>query len=650
MNDTTFATPRRKSGNVTRVSFVDSALEVPNDDDAEKHSRQQELLQELHSLHIESPGTPGRKRRSIGLVPPTFTDVQLAQHYASCIRLSTENKITPKNAFQLHLIDHIRKVLQTEDGSTNFQSASCTLDASAKIYAYRVDHVHSEALHIAGELGISSRLRKRELKAKPKNDDPDQPEGATKEHGRRTKGRGSSTLVRNEKTITIEKVETVRPIDPLQEYIRANSTCGTSDCFVMNHIYSFSDRGEVMFLNARRKLESIKETWSMAPIDCLKWCLKIVDGLKDPGAMWMWNESVEAERGYDNSDASFSVHCPRSSVAVTEEPRPSLPYLGDVGGESADLFEDCCPSPEHPERPEDFMKGGVSDLVKYLAPVPQDYSYFIDKMPVVPQGPEHWHLRKAKAKTTGPVRGRKKVEKVVPFLTFGELQPDYTEFAHPKRDPVLDKATVDSWRASKYLLAEKKNGEDVNMGTLVLLGDQKVPKHFVTSTGFSPDDGAAPIPDFGPPSDVNEDSNLSFYNVADVGPPVSVEPLLPAPLPPLPELKPVVPCHTKLPKFQFSFKRFDMKDMKQAMWLTLTANADNKENMLNSANVPQKEAITTYTFRNLYENVRPQLNRINRESINVPVAFVALLHLAAEKEFFVESTEDMTDLEIKLQN
>lgn len=654
MDETTFSTPTRKQAKNSRASLMDSALQAPNDDSAERHTRQQELLQELHSLHIESPGTPGKKRRSVGLVPPTFTDVQLAEHYANCIRLSNENKITSKNAFQLHLIDHIRKVLQAEDGSTNFQSASCTLDASAKIYAYRVDHVHSEALHIAGELGISSRLRKRDLRAQVKNDDPDQPAVATKGRARRTKGRGSSTLVRNEKTITIEKVETVRPIDPLQEYIRANSTCGTSDCFVMNHIYSFSDRGEVMFLNARRKLQPIKDTRSKAPIDYLQRCLNGVNGLcEDPGLICMWDESVEAERGYDlpgMSDTSYSIHCPNSSVAVTEEQGPSLPYVGscnDRDDESADLFEDHCPSPE---RPEDLIKCGISDLVKYLAPVPQDYSYFTDKLPIVPHGPEHWRLRKAKGKTTGPVRGRKKVEKVVPPLSFRELQPDFTEFARLKKDPVLDKAMLNSWKKSKHLMALKKNGEDVNLGTLVLLDDHKVPRVAIGSTGVVAGGGGRTSTDGGLPPDIHEDSNMSLDNAADVGPPVPVEPLqLLPPQPPPPELKPVVPCHPKPPKFQFSFKRFDMKDMKQAMWCTLTGHKDNKENIPSSENVPDKESITKYTFRRLYDRVRPRLNRINRDSLNIPVAFVALLHLAAEKEFFVESVKDMTDLKIKLQ-
>ena len=61
-----------------------------------------------------------------------------------------------KNAFGLHLIDYMKDLLkqsQKDDSGTNFQVASCTLDAGVKIYAYRVDSVHSEAYKVLGSLG-----------------------------------------------------------------------------------------------------------------------------------------------------------------------------------------------------------------------------------------------------------------------------------------------------------------------------------------------------------------------------------------------------------------------------------------------------------------------------------------------------------------
>jgi len=110
-----------------------------------------------------------RKSRGLALVPEeqplslhkasgtnTLSSAQLNDVYTNCIKLSTENKINQKNSWQLPLIDHIEKFLKNSGGAqTNFQVASCTLDASVKIYSYRVDSVHSEAFRILGGLSFA---------------------------------------------------------------------------------------------------------------------------------------------------------------------------------------------------------------------------------------------------------------------------------------------------------------------------------------------------------------------------------------------------------------------------------------------------------------------------------------------------------------
>ena len=65
-----------------------------------------------------------------------LTATQLAEHYNNCIKLSAENKISTKNAFNLQLIDYMASMAKKKDMS-NFQVAAGTLDASTKIYAYR---------------------------------------------------------------------------------------------------------------------------------------------------------------------------------------------------------------------------------------------------------------------------------------------------------------------------------------------------------------------------------------------------------------------------------------------------------------------------------------------------------------------------------
>jgi hypothetical protein len=69
-------------------------------------------------------------------------------------------KVNEKNSWSLNLIDHMGDVLSkpgsdaaaADDGDTNFQMASCTLDAGVKIYGYRVDSVYSAAFRVLGGL------------------------------------------------------------------------------------------------------------------------------------------------------------------------------------------------------------------------------------------------------------------------------------------------------------------------------------------------------------------------------------------------------------------------------------------------------------------------------------------------------------------
>lgn len=116
----------------------------------------------------------------------------LQELYQKAIRMNAENKINASNSWSLRLIDHIDNFLEEIDeeddeaqddsnnrsvanhrnssagnaqdsdqvsGKTkrvNFTKASCTLDASVKIYSYRVDDVHLTSYKVLANLHRSS--------------------------------------------------------------------------------------------------------------------------------------------------------------------------------------------------------------------------------------------------------------------------------------------------------------------------------------------------------------------------------------------------------------------------------------------------------------------------------------------------------------
>uniref|UniRef100_M8C1E6 Condensin complex subunit 2 n=1 Tax=Aegilops tauschii TaxID=37682 RepID=M8C1E6_AEGTA len=74
--------------------------------------------------------------------------------------LNRDEKINQKNTWELGLIDHLSKIIhagEEEDDETNFQKASCTLEAGVKIYSLRVDSVHSEAYKVLGGINRAGR-------------------------------------------------------------------------------------------------------------------------------------------------------------------------------------------------------------------------------------------------------------------------------------------------------------------------------------------------------------------------------------------------------------------------------------------------------------------------------------------------------------
>ena len=86
---------------------------------------------------------------------PTFGLQQVVELYRNTLKLASENKITKDNTWALGLIDHMSDLVKPSDeerGQTNFQRASCTLDAGVKIYSYRVDSVHNSIYKTLGGL------------------------------------------------------------------------------------------------------------------------------------------------------------------------------------------------------------------------------------------------------------------------------------------------------------------------------------------------------------------------------------------------------------------------------------------------------------------------------------------------------------------
>lgn len=84
---------------------------------------------------------------------------QLGELYKRAIRMNAENRINAGNSWNIKLIENMDKLTSHDNGETvNFTKASCTLDASVKIYSYRVDDVHLTSYKVLANLNRNDAL------------------------------------------------------------------------------------------------------------------------------------------------------------------------------------------------------------------------------------------------------------------------------------------------------------------------------------------------------------------------------------------------------------------------------------------------------------------------------------------------------------
>jgi condensin complex subunit 2 len=166
----------------------------------------------------------------------------------------------------LNLIDYIQDVVEFRHGEmTNFQVASCTLDASVKIYSYRVDSVHSETFKVMNGLSRSNAHsaipeeddENGDGKAGSGNDD-DNDDGSNagdnvdgNERGPVKKKRAHhqhtvNTIEQKIDNLNVKKLEREFEVDPLFRKTSASFDEGGARGLLLNHLYTHRG-GQLLF-------------------------------------------------------------------------------------------------------------------------------------------------------------------------------------------------------------------------------------------------------------------------------------------------------------------------------------------------------------------------------------------------------------------
>uniref|UniRef100_A0A8C3R2V3 Condensin complex subunit 2 n=1 Tax=Cyanoderma ruficeps TaxID=181631 RepID=A0A8C3R2V3_9PASS len=528
---------------------------------------------------------------------PWVPRVSLAREGSPAVLLL--QKITTKNAFVLHLIDYMTDILKEKNSElTNFQVAAGTLDASAKIYAVRVDSVHADAFRVLGHLG------KEPAPAR----DPDSP------------GEGGSSLFAARKAQPRKK-QSFKTIEQNLSNINVSETGRRAEFPIQAGI---PHPGRIPHPGGNSPSRQELPIQAGIPHPGGHSCSSRVPVLQSVSALL--EKFRKSEQVFDpNVDPDNGIQ------EFQENGGDSLGTVGNSKRWGRGLGRNSQSCEEFP-------------VLLRVSLNPGEYSYFSPRTLSMWAGPEHWRFRP---------RHAREIPRKVFELDFQEEIDFQAHFRKAKVSVTLAKSIVESQNPRSTTLPADFHYHPQNMAQLFLNPGKR-------SRG-SPDpagtldeeagieDCEAGIGDY----DYNNPNDTSNFCPAPQVPPrefpgkwgctgcyshrklgmlitVAVIPML------IPMVIPdSLPQIHKIPiQYARTAKRMDMRRLKRNMWELLTGIplGAGMGNPRSSAFLP---APIPFSHR---------LPPAMATNLSVPLAFVCLLHLANEKNLRLESTEDLSDI------
>ncbi|KAG1682500.1 Condensin complex subunit 2 [Nymphon striatum] len=661
-----------------------------NDDETEKRQRQQKKVLELQRKNMPSP--LNSKHQNISSNLAGLTNSQVADHYKNCIKLSSENKITAKNAFGLHLIDYMSEMLQSRDeGMTNFQMASCTLDASTKIYAHRVDSVHADAYKMVGGLGqVNNKKSKGDNKAGGEDDDSeDSNEGKKKKKAIKK----SKTIATNINTLNLKKLDERFEVDPLFKKMSATFDEGGVKSLLMNSLRSRDDTCELLLDSSSNmavsdlvKLESSSHQVTLSD-------LKMLSGLVDhwehhfrPTCLAKATVVALHFRGELGSVNWSSPICPQFSnfqfcnwdanthdifgnnqeksdenaigIKTSESHAFDMNAVPDpIEDENVDNFEtmldDGCFPDNDDDNEDDWNENdktnaviqplrlhSIDTLAQILLDRPSDYSYFDTRLLSAWAGPNHWRVKPLSK--ANQEKGKKDIKKKEVRIDYDEDLDITKLFKRTKKSIKLEKKTLQQWNINRNTMPEDLHYDIHNLNQLFLKPSVKLR---LTNHTSEVDDGvgqynynnANDLENFCPASQDSDDDcdigddGMDFGNENDVN-----DTMIPSTGDVTAFSNNLLQQPYKVAKIDINYartaKKVNVQKLKFKMWSIMTTSCDesNKENVGGNETIPSKME-GEIKFSNLYKILPQKVPSSTAENLSVPLTFVCFLHLVNEK-------------------
>ncbi|XP_058715300.1 condensin complex subunit 2 [Poecile atricapillus] len=569
---------------------------------------------------------------------------------------------------------------------TNFQVAAGTLDASAKIYAVRVDSVHADAFRVLGHLGKEP-SHAREPHSPGEGSSPS-PQAPTKSQPK--KKQNFKTIERNLSNINAPDSGRRSEVDPMFQRSAASfDECSTAGIFLPG-LRSRNFRSRLLFPSELIPLPSsdIPELPSSRPLavpalrallaPCLE-KLRICSSLAGfQFSNWdqeSHNESVSALlEKFRRSEQVFDPNLDPDSED-DDGPGPSPPEFqpdspaGDGSQDSRDNG-DSLGTLSHGKRSAGAPSGaGPLELSVSLSLHPGEYSYFSPRTLSMWAGPQHWRFRPRHHPAADSEKdSRRRIPRKLFQLDFQEDVDFRPHFQKPKVSVTLGRSVGSSRSLRSTTLPADFNYEPQSLARLFLkprvtLGRSWDPAGALESEAGigdydyeNPNDTSNFCPGLQVPDSDDDDDDDDPNPDPEEFPGQAGHFQLPA-LPEAPENSGInggnIPgCGEleliaepqkvhKIPiQYAKAAKRMDMRRLKRNMWELLTEQEEGAGEGPDTAMAGEK--ILSEITRDLLHRLPPAM----ATNLSVPLAFVCLLHLANEKGLRLESTEELSDIRV----
>ncbi|XP_013190559.2 condensin complex subunit 2 [Amyelois transitella] len=649
-----------------------------NDDDAERSS----LLASERAVATSTPTTASPRRGR-----DTMSSSPQKEHFQGCLKLYAENKINKDNAWNLQLIDFMTTMLRRHDSRMdNLQTASTVVDASARIYSFRVDAVHYDVLKMAGGLSKAAQTKRGK-----RDDDEAAPEDAA-EGGApakaKKKKRSKGAVAANPEVFNGD-FDSNDYIDPFFERLAATTGDVTSSNRAFNATLPIHDSTLALILRTDDKfLEPIKEN---IPEDIdlsvtISLATKLLpvfsegDHICEPFTGFSisnWDPNTEdsntrVNNWVEDNRLNLSQQALAFDINAEVEPIPADEAHNDLfdddplGGidseEEAEAALAACAArgPAAPARLADMRPAAARDSRL-------EYSY-CGSVVAAWAGPSHWRLKNNRAskqsertQSTGgrltveskkPARTKRQLDFLGAGLTFdsraeptGEYEP-----TQPAKIMISRKtlATGHTWNEANFKTPIDRGLDESHFRKLFIRRNvMMLRKRDLEASRKGPDPAPEPLTvEEARDYDYNNENDASYCpNNMQEGDEWGPEDGAACGLHEQARAEPeeigdMLEPPTKVAKIFIPYamraKKVDMKQLKHCTWKMLTENTPEGG----------KEEVSKTTFFSVYSNLPNKLSSNMRESLSVPLALLSVLHLANEKGLVLEKRDDLNDIGI----